>query len=489
MSINGPDTKAARFVISLCQSAVASNIRTLHQLHALTPKERFFRNQQAESLFAAWGTCALWLELFRKEADGGASSDSDAEEETPFDVGAVIDAISSKVKACVEEVGAYKDRKVFEATDRFDSFPEAFWFSAEDKPDTNPNALPHPLPDLVIDGIVSYWQPHSLSMASSAWSQAVSRTVASKATVESLSRASALLLYEMHYREFCGRKFGLRDLHLRLRYHHLSPRHAVLGALIVKTSLRRLRLSVLIVDAMMLLNWIAETPTMTHLELTSCTFDGSFDVNEPTLQTLCKQMTITTSIRMEYCYENRRCGGFISFLLTSLAPTLRSLTLYQNPLDFTLNVPKLDYLEFMDMSGSEPPRLPLSDLPSLKHLRVHHLQELLATARLAPNLRVLEARLFLNTRKKVEKYYAALKILPNVEVMAVEPVDLSCADRGFNYAFDFRKVKSWHISEFYNAKAKCLTGLLIDVNFTPLLVLECAGRHCKKLTHLVFRVV
>ncbi|KAJ3039794.1 hypothetical protein HK097_002735 [Rhizophlyctis rosea] len=135
--------KATRFVVELCQQALATSFQTLYQLHAITIHERFLRKQQAEKLIATWATCDLFLKLFPSE-----NEEVGREQTLEF-----VKSLSGKVNACVEEVSEYESLEVLERCGRFESFPEAFWPLPKQETEQASNARP-PLPELVVDQIV-----------------------------------------------------------------------------------------------------------------------------------------------------------------------------------------------------------------------------------------------------------------------------------------------------------------------------------------------
>ena len=127
------------------------------------------------------------------------------------------------------------------------------------------------------------------------------------------------------------------------------------------------------VDTTKMLKWLEQTPTLTEVTISECSFHGGFDGDSDLVQSVCDKLKNTKIVGLNWreCHESDRSKGFITFLICCLAPTLRWLKLRQT-LDASLDFPQLEYLDyqlFERLGGFQR-------LPILKRLRVNAVEAL-----------------------------------------------------------------------------------------------------------------
>ena len=219
-----------------------------------------------------------------------------------------------------------------------------------------------------------------------------------------------------------------------------------------------------------MVNWLKHHPTLKHLEIVSCVFDGGFVLNSHELPP--KSIPII-NFSIDDCRESSETKGFISFLLTLIAPKLPYLKIRQ-PLGITVNLPQLEQLQYIPLTWGRDEGS-LSRLPILKHLRVSIFQTIAYVARLVTELHHLEGRLCWREGDKLDDFHDALNRLPKLQVLTV--------------TFFADSQREWVPStpthlDFYRTKGRHLKGLLITAHFTHRSVLECITLNCPGLTHL-----
>ncbi|KAJ3053921.1 hypothetical protein HK097_003071 [Rhizophlyctis rosea] len=453
-----------RFVISTCQEALASAVRTLYQLHAHTSEQYYLRNQQAEKLIATWATCDLWMKLYPKgKKDEGFLSGKET------DALALVKSSASKVRACIGESKALGNLDVIVG---LNSFPEAFWPLPEKKP--KKSSAVHPFPDLVIDRIIDFssaadedgstWR--ATSLVSHAWNEATRRRMNASAFVTDYKYTSSLLLYSISHLSPDRHILSVRDLEIVLVNPNARTHKSFLAcidAIVSFSPLRRLQLGESAINATMLLKWIGRTSTLACLEINHCVFEG-FGANSLSNNSAHQQLNSITWLTITDCSERSSAKGFISFLMKSVAPNLRFLDIRTS-----YNLPQLEDLSFYWKERSQW----FSQLAKLKHLDVSYVEDLAFVAPLTSALHILEGSMSWQSPADLEAYHAALMSIPTLRVLAVE----GCT-RGDRTRLPPKN------TDFYRTKGKNLTGLLIDSHFTHRFVLADIPKYCDQLTHL-----
>ena len=101
-------------------------------------------------------------------------------------------------------------------------------------------------------------------------------------------------------------------------------------------------------------------------------FDGEFDLDAASIQVMQRHLHQIRSLVVRNNWERPEAEGFTEFLITSMAPRLRSLGLYQY-LKSSLDLPQLEHLVFESYYDWNP----IERLPRLKRLACANINDLL----------------------------------------------------------------------------------------------------------------